>query len=247
MLQPEKLIDKGSYGRVYKSKLNPTTPVAIKKMCLNNHFNIFEKECYFSLLTKGLQHSIKVYKSFVYKNYGYIVMEYCKNDLLGQCNNKLFTEKEVAIIFHKICVAVNELHENNICHLDLKLDNILVTPTGDVKLIDFGSAVTFDTSRKVTIKEQVGTAMYVAPELSNEKTFDPVKADIWSLGVILHLLLVNCFPIKSDCVYISPENFTLSSLNISDSCFDLLQGMLKFTPSERLSLKEIITHPWFML
>ncbi len=107
---------------------------------------------------------------------------------------------DVKYLFKQIVDAIVHLHQKGIAHLDLKLENLLLSvdwlPNGlekqAIKLIDFGF------SREVDglCKTFCGTPSYMAPEIILRKSYDPRKADAWALGVLLYYFLCGTFPFK---------------------------------------------------
>ena len=242
-------IASGTYGTIYATTVNEK-PVAVKKIALNKNYRTFENECYFGLQTRHFKHTVQIFKTYTHRAAeleGYMVMELCPTDLFRFSRNKKFTEGEVASIFYEICIAVNELHHSGIAHLDLKPENILFTHDKRVKLCDFGSAVNFSLINpgETPVSNCVGTPLYVAPELATSRKISPPKADIWSLGVILHALLLDCYPASSYSIYPTSNNFTLRyAKDLPHTCQDLLEKMLDFEPKNRLSVDAILRHSW---
>jgi len=81
------------------------------------------------------------------------------------------------------------LHENGIVHRDLKPDNILIDDIDDlstIKIADFGLSAKWEQSRDDS--EQVGTLIYMSPELIKKKFYSP-GADVFAIGIIMHMLL----------------------------------------------------------
>ena len=109
--------------------------------------------------------------------------------------NKLWiTNKEryAKLIFHKILKGVKALHDAGICHRDLKMQNILVDEEFNPKICDFGFASDIKgTDGTGFLKEFLGTLNYAAPEIFLNRPYKGIKADVFSLGVVL-LNLVTC-------------------------------------------------------
>ena len=82
--------------------------------------------------------------------------------------------------------SINYCHANKICHRDLKPENVLIEGEGLVKVIDFGTAMSFNPEKGMN--NILGTPYYMAPEIFNQSSYDE-KCDIWSLGVILFCML----------------------------------------------------------
>ena len=82
----------------------------------------------------------------------------------------------------------------NICHRDLKLENILIDERNNVKIIDFGFSVSSAPDQKLKIF--CGTPSYMAPEIVQKKDYNGFATDIWSLGIILYVMLSGNYPFK---------------------------------------------------
>ena len=87
------------------------------------------------------------------------------------------------------------MHSQLIVHRDLKLENILVSDRQKVKIIDFGFGIR--TKADVNLKIFCGTSAYMSPEIVRKSEYNGFKADIWSLGVVLYVLLTGKFPFKA--------------------------------------------------
>lgn len=96
----------------------------------------------------------------------------------------------------KLLRAITHCHENEICHRDIKPDNILIDKTDNVKVIDFGLSKYFDKNIS-TLESRVGTPAYMAPEVVMGKTYDN-KCDVWALGVTMYQLLTGQVPFLGD-------------------------------------------------
>lgn len=158
-------------------------------------------------------------------------------------------------------LAVDFCHQMGVVNRDIKLENTLLG--GDtrplIKISDFGfSKDEFGQSAPTT---RVGTVMYMAPEVvSNgpDAVYDAKKADVWSCGVVLFAMLTGKYPFKRDednslskvqgvraaLQRILQGDYTLPP-DISPACSDLLQGMLKADPQQRLSVEDVLTHKWY--
>ena len=131
-----------------------------------------------------------------------IVMEYAAGgDLFEQVSQdndsgKLL-EHNAKIQFYQIAHAIAFLHSKNVCHRDIKLENILLAksgPTSRIKVTDFGLSKKWSSTS--VLKTFVGTPTYMAPEVirgAGQPSWDMLpyscKSDCWSLGVILYILL----------------------------------------------------------
>lgn len=100
---------------------------------------------------------------------------------------------ECDCFFKQILNAVTYLHSVGISHNDLKVENLLLTKTGQLKIIDFGTSAVFQTAWEDKVQLSSGTCgseRYVSPEqyIPHEK-YDPRLADIWSLGIIYLVMM----------------------------------------------------------
>ncbi|KAL5341574.1 Pkinase-domain-containing protein [Aspergillus crustosus] len=129
----------------------------------------------------------------------YEVMEYAPFDLFAIVMTGKMSKDEVACSFKQILSGVAYLHGMGLAHRDLKLDNVVVNEHGIMKLIDFGSAVVFRYPFENDIVHAsgiVGSDPYLAPEVYDEKKYDPRPTDIWSLAIIFCCMSLRRFPWK---------------------------------------------------
>ncbi|GAB1196987.1 hypothetical protein APSETT444_006268 [Aspergillus pseudonomiae] len=129
----------------------------------------------------------------------YEVMEYAPFDLFAIVMTGKMQKEEVACAFKQILSGVAYLHGMGLAHRDLKLDNVVVNEHGIMKLIDFGSAVVFRYPFEndiVPASGIVGSDPYLAPEVYDEKKYDPRPTDIWSLAIIFCCMSLRRFPWK---------------------------------------------------
>lgn len=156
----------------------------------------FHQEAY---LLATLQHSNlpRVSDSFEANNKHYLVMEYIEGDTLERMLERrgyAFSEGEVVPLAVQLCEVLSYLHDRQppIIFRDLKPSNIMLTPNGRVKLIDFGIARYFKTG-KSTDTQALGTLGYAAPEVLRREQSEP-RSDIYSLCVTLLELLTGIDP-----------------------------------------------------
>lgn len=144
-------------------------------------------------------HIVKVYDYYEDVDNFNIVMEYCKGGELFEHISKrgVFDETMASDIMKQILSAISYLHLQNIIHSDLKAENIMFVNEDDTdlhcKLIDFGMASKYNPEKKLSHIQ--GTPYYIAPEVLMN-SYDS-KADIWSVGVLLYILLTGTPPFKA--------------------------------------------------
>jgi len=162
-----------------------------------------------------------------------------------------FEEPKAAKIIKEIVYAIEMCHSLGIVRRDLKLENLMFQRKhidSPLKVIDFGLAQFFKDGEVLT--DVVGSKAYIAPKVM-EENHGP-KANIWSIGVILYVLLVGSFPFKANTfretyTKILEKNGQFDGvpwLKISEGAKDLIQRMLKHDVNERLSASTILKHPW---
>jgi len=129
-----------------------------------------------------------------FKEYSAIVMEYIPyGDLFGLVSQRSISEKLARTIFKQVLSAIKYLHSQNLAHLDIKLENVLVDVDEGVKVIDFDACEsTLDGSKTVTLNK--GSPGYRAPEFVKGTAENLLAGDIYSLGIVLFILVVGTPP-----------------------------------------------------
>jgi calcium-dependent protein kinase len=254
-----KRIGSGTFAKVYQVMHIPTKQMRAMKVVKVDTVNyqddnqIFLKEIE---LLSIMDHPniIKIYEYFIDDVYYYIITEFARGgELYDQiCNISNYSEHDAAIVMKQILGAINYSHSKNIIHRDLKPENILLetNTTGDlfIKLIDFGNSNYCEKNKRLNLK--VGTPQYMAPEVIN-KDYD-TKADIWSLGVIMYVLLCGSPPFdgpddKSIQNKVKIGKFSFDKDNwkdISPEAKILISKMLTLDPKKRISAKEAVKDIW---
>ena len=131
----------------------------------------------------------------------YIVMEYVPGRTLREVlddGRKLLPERALEIMVG-VLAALEYSHRAGIIHRDIKPANVMLTPSGDVKVMDFGiaRAITEGTSSVTQTQAVVGTAQYLSPEQARGETVDS-RSDVYSAGCLLYELLVGRPPFVGD-------------------------------------------------
>ena len=180
----------------------------------------------------------------------FIISEYCsEGDIfktLIKSENGSFQESYSCKIFQQILSSLEYLHNNNICHRDIKLENILIDEYGDAKLSDFGLSKKYE--KNELLKTACGSPIYAAPEMLKGGPYKGPGIDIWSLGVCLYCMVCGEFPFNEDdmknLVYkITRGIYTLPEY-VSPLFKDLIKKILETNPEKRITIEEIKNHEW---
>ncbi|KAI1955406.1 Serine/threonine-protein kinase [Ophidiomyces ophidiicola] len=155
-------------------------------------------------------------------------------------------EKQARKFARQIASALEYCHKNNIVHRDLKIENILISKTGDIKIIDFGLSNLF--SPKGQLKTFCGSLYFAAPELLQARQYTGPEVDVWSFGIVLYVLVCGKVPFDDQSM---PQLHAKIKKGIveypqglSSDCRHIISRMLVTDPKQRASLSEIINHPW---
>ena len=209
------------------------------------------------------------------ENRHYLIMNYLSKGNLFKYLDKTkegFEEKHAKIIFYKILEAIQFLHNSDICHLDINLSNILLDEQYNPIVTDFGLSVEMvktNNEYELINDEMIrGTTGYISPDMIyGDNGYNGIKADIFSLGVVLFYLVTKklCFIstriseykafrlifLKKYDEYL--KYFANNNINIKHHIFslsknfiDLFFKLVAFEETLRPnSIKEIFEHPWF--
>jgi serine/threonine-protein kinase len=112
---------------------------------------------------------------------------------------RAFAVEDALVTFQSICEAIAFIHRHGIIHRDIKSQNIKLTSSGAVKLLDFGIAKDSASHSMTQTGGVIGTPGYLAPELLDGKQASP-QTDIWALGVLLYEMLTGSEPFKADTI-----------------------------------------------
>ncbi|GMH45774.1 hypothetical protein BSKO_13737 [Bryopsis sp. KO-2023] len=199
-----------------------------------------------------------------------IVMEYAAGGDMHDYmrKHKCLPEDWARWFFQQIILAIEYCHKRNVVLRDIKLENLLLDKHQQlVKLCDFGFSKhnQYDSAPQTC----VGTPFYLAPEVLKclkHKPYNGEKVDIWTCGVSLYAMLFGSYPFnrpgdvdseQGNMVYYrrilegkvffpTAQKRNDTTTPISEGCVDLLKKMLEPSPSNRITLQEIKSHPWFL-
>ena len=196
------VIGRGGMGVVYRAKDQQLGRlVAIKMMTasIGEDPELVQRFFREARSTASLQHPniVTVYELGDYSGNPYLAMEYlegCSLDATLTARQPLNLVEKLGILI-EVCQGLGYAHQRQVIHRDIKPGNIMVLPTGAVKLVDFGIAHII--GKKVTLPGQViGSFNYMSPEQINSKPLD-ARTDIFSAGIVLYQLLSNSLPFEA--------------------------------------------------
>ena len=230
-------------------------PVALKVVPFKKSFarKQFQNEARITKRLSGSPHIVHIYNTFIESNHGFIAMEMADTDLHEKYLGRQLDLKLLKQIFLQICLAVQSCHQNNVAHLDIKPENILIDRAGNIKLCDFGSAVMVTSVPDYLPQIDLGSDFYSAPEVHTKPVQVGLEADMWSLGVLLYAFVCGTFPYDGENECEMMENYRQGNVSFSHLEYakispvgkNLIRLLLKPLPQHRLTISQTLNHPWF--
>ena len=238
-------------------------------------------------IMKKLKHEyiVHIEDILMSEEFVYISMEYASGGELWDkvtLGGKL-AEKACKRYTWQMCTALAYCHSHNVCHRDIKPQNILLDKNDNVKLADFGFASVMEVEelkkghgtsggfmgneRLITIEEErassgdvdefemsmeitskkmktmstfCGTVSYMAPEIERQDKYLGDKADVWSLGIVVYVLLNGFMPFKEN----DTRKDKYNTRRMSKDSKDFLSNMLEVSPIKRWTMKRLLEHAW---
>ena len=245
----------GSFGRVLLVQHKITqVKYAIKAIDKRNTANIQEKP-YFRReieIMYRIHHPnvVKLFGHFEDNNYCYFIMEYIAGGNIYTLvpKSRSVPTQQKASMMKDVISAVYFLHHMypKIVHRDIKPENVLLDKGNVAKLTDFGWSNYMQGDIKRTTV--CGTPVYLAPEIINNQGHDE-HVDIWCIGVLLFELMAGFSPWQGDDVQTVKYNISRLKIrwprDMDRDAMDLISKILRYKPEERLTLRQILGHPFF--
>ncbi|KAF2296897.1 hypothetical protein GH714_011667 [Hevea brasiliensis] len=194
---------------------------------------------------------VQLYEVMATKSKIYFVMEYCKGgELFNKVAKGKLKEDVACKYFQQLINAVDFCHSRGVYHRDIKPENLLLDENENLKISDFGlSALAESKHQDGLLHTTCGTPAYVAPEVINRKGYDGAKADIWSCGVVLFVLLAGYLPFHDSNLMemyrkIGKAEFKCPNW-FPQEARRLLFKMLDPSPTTRISMDKIKESSWY--
>lgn len=251
------LLGKGAFAKVYKMTCLETNEQFAGKIVSKNFLlkNRAKQKLMSEIKIHRTLHHTNIVQFFNYfedEEYLYILVELCTNQSLSDLirRRKRITELEAQSYLLQVIQGMKYLHSHRVIHRDIKLANILISETMEIKLGDFGLAakLEYDGERKRTI---CGTPNYMAPEILDGKFGHSYECDVWSFGVLMYTLLVGRPPFETGDVkmtyrriklnlYSFPENIVLTP-----EAKALISSILILDYTKRPTFDDILQNDFF--
>ncbi|WJZ88094.1 hypothetical protein VitviT2T_007425 [Vitis vinifera] len=196
---------------------------------------------------------VRLKEAYEDKDNVHLVMELCEG---GELFDRIvarghYTERAAADVTRSIVEILQICHQHGVMHRDLKPENFLFADASEaspLKAIDFGLSIFFKPGQR--FNEIVGSPYYMAPEVLR-RHYGP-EVDVWSAGVILYILLCGVPPFWAETEEGIAQAIVKSVVDferdpwphVSEDAKDLVRSMLDPNPYNRLTVEEVLAHPW---
>lgn len=228
-----KLIDRTKAAKDYVSKFLPRELSIVMQL---NH-----------------RHIMAVHEIIQTRDLVCVVMELAeRGDLLEHIKrNGAVPDFDAKRMFRQISEGVRFLHDQLLCHRDLKCENVLIRRDRSVMLTDFGFARALASMDDLS-KTFCGSAAYASPELLRGKPYNPRMNDVWGLGCILFVMVTGCMPFHDSNVKKTLQRQLSGRVvfppSVSDAipliCKNLIFSMLDPNPAARVSIHGVLNSKW---
>ncbi|KAK9279639.1 hypothetical protein L1049_013318 [Liquidambar formosana] len=251
-----RLLGQGTFAKVYYARsLETSQSVAIKvidkeKVLKVGLINQIKREISVMRLVRH-PNIVQLYEVMATKSKIYFVLEYAKGgELFNRVAKGRLKEDVARKYFQQLINAVDFCHSRGVYHRDLKPENLLLDDNENLKVSDFGLSALAESKRQDGLLHTTcGTPAYVAPEVINRKGYDGAKADIWSCGVVLFVLLAGHLPFHDSNLmelYRKVDKAEYKCPNwFPQEARRLLSKMLDPNPNTRISIAKIKENSWF--
>ena len=256
-------IDEGGFAKVFMAQDFTEHKFACKIIDIGNDRDNIKlndvKNELFVLEKVKHPHIIRMHQHFIINDSLYIFMDYANSGNMFnfmQLHGAL-SEPVAKKPFAQIVSGVCYMHAQKIAHRDLKLSNILLDsdPEANLQILiaDFGlSRVVFRRKKGMVLcKSYCGTPNYMAPELKCRKRYNAFMIDNYALGVMLFVIISAAYPFnvrneeKALREAINLDIQWVNGVSLSDEVKQLVIQLLQPKESNRMSMRDLVSHTWF--
>lgn len=251
-----RFLGKGTFAKVYYGKeISSGESVAIKVLSKDQvkKEGMMEQIKREISVTRLVRHPniVELKEVLATKTKIFFIMEYVKGgELFAKVAKGKLNEDVARKYFQQLISAIDFCHSRGVSHRDLKPENLLLDENENLKISDFGlSALPEQLRNDGLLHTQCGTPAYVAPEVLRKKGYDGSKADIWSCGVVLYVLLAGFLPFQDENIMrmyrkVFKAEYEFPPWMSSDSK-RLISRLLMADPDKRITIPAIMRMPWF--
>lgn len=259
----DKSIGEGGWGAIYPYQKSPDDDKWVVKHLVTSKIDEMLKHLNEIVLGFSCDHPNVLPIKGYHINFGpeqknwniYLKMERMKNGSLKDKiyslarTNTLLSEKEVIQYFFEISSGLAYLHNRKITHKDIKPDNILIDSKGNLKIADIGIGELLEGETLYNVIERAGTPSYSAPEILDDRIqlvkADLLKADAWSLGVVMaEICLMKFKPVGAHLLGVAKETEFHKQLDEVKGRYgvelvELIKSLLQSDRNERKTVEEV--------
>eukprot|EP00743_Colponemidia_sp_Colp-15_P008793 GILK01009595.1.p1 GENE.GILK01009595.1~~GILK01009595.1.p1 ORF type:complete len:444 (+),score=66.57 GILK01009595.1:99-1334(+) len=259
----EGMVGEGNFSSIFRAVRKQTGDVVAIKIIdkqralrMNKTNDVMmEKHCLMRL--KDHPNIIQLYDTFKDDRHCYFITEFVSGgELWAATYHKGCPLTLIRHYFAQIVNALQYLHSKGIVHRDLKAENVMLTETHRVKLIDFGTAKDLmnpevegsgNWAFKRNFKDFVGTPQFMSPEAIRNKGTDE-RSDLWSLGCLLFQMTAGFPPFHDGSDYLIFQRVLDRKLvfpaGFPSVVRELVEALVQLEPAERYTLQQVQEHPF---
>ncbi|XP_063067598.1 striated muscle preferentially expressed protein kinase-like isoform X3 [Engraulis encrasicolus] len=207
---------------------------------------------YHTLKSLHNERIMALHEAYVTPRYLVLITENCAGkELLYSLSDRFrYSEDDVVQYLVGVLQGLEYLHSRRYLHLDIKPDNVMVTPLNTVKLVDLGSAQSFNPLQLRSYSRDLATLEYSAPELLKGDVVGP-PVDMWGVGVLVYIMLSGRLPFQDKDPTLTESKIVAAKFdatklypNVSQTASGFLKKALHGYPWSRPSMKDCFSHMW---